>query len=230
MKYQFDNPPTREAMILEFGADPERLTRAEESIKACAMHADDFEEGKEHYTGGEVARILMDCGLVEAFALLCTRMGRMRGEIVIYRPRRGEVVGGLLRVYAEFDSSGRLETINGTVDTGDPFILQEILCQAPRPAGWRERCLTEIENYEHWRSVLKYGTIPDAVTVIRYPLSVTQAYRKFIVERWCDPDVPTIERLVCSLDRDCYELIETNAYTGFDRFEIRFPEYLEIQT
>jgi hypothetical protein len=224
MKYRFDKAPTREAMIREFGADPERLAHAEESIRQCAVNPDDFEYGKEHYRAGEIAHILVACGIAEAFALLCIRLGGIRGLMNILPTWLGAPVQGLLRVTAEFEESGTLKAMKGTLDTGEPFGLNcdGMSIVPPSEVGnaeWQAERWAMIRDYEAERASLKNYPWPELVTVIRFPLSVTQAYRKFLTERWHDPDIPIEERFECPLDRLAFERFETYVESLSARFE-----------
>jgi hypothetical protein len=188
MKYQFDNPPTRQAMIEELGVNPDRLFLAEESIRSIAKNEDGWDGRKDESDAGEAAGLLLRWGLVEAFSLYCLRAGE--------EARRGDLLlcGGLgvcfievldwwgdsYRISAEFDLSGRLKSMDAAKS-------------GPRHLG--------------------HGNL---LTVIRFPLSKTQAYRKLLAERWYDPDVPHSERFVCPLDRKDFESWEKMAWKSKD--------------
>lgn len=226
MKYQFDNPPTREAMILEFGADPARFHAAQEAIRSCASRATANNGGEEYYSETAVARVLMDCGLVDAFALYCVRHGAGRCRIAILPAWDGlPPCGGLLTIQAEFHESGALKIMEGSLDEGEPFGMGlnakfgAVPLHVLKDSEWREACWKVIRFYEGVRDAERSYPWQDLVTVVRFPLSPTMAFRKFIEDRWYDPGVPQSERLACPLDRVAWEDFQRMRNTVADRFQ-----------
>lgn len=105
MKYQFENPPTREGIIEEFGIHSDRLHIVETFIRSIAAREDDFDSSKDKFTMEESALILKQCNLVEAFALLCSLPWNGWGRLVILSLPRG---CGAVRITALFDKFGKL--------------------------------------------------------------------------------------------------------------------------
>ena len=229
MKYQLDNQPTREIMIEEFGGDPARLARAMESIRSAAVPIEEFEWEKQAYGKEATAHMLNLCGLVEPLALFATRLGGGFGRIsILFSNQAVERIDGILRIRAEFDAAGTLKAMEGIVDEGEPFglgvnYLAFRSASDLQDSAWLEEREAEIAEYEEARS----RECPDwseLVTVIRYPLSCVQGYRKFIAERWHDPDVATVERFECPLDRDAFDRFEIRASSVRTRFEKELAE------
>lgn len=204
MRYQFDNPPTRQAMIEEFGVTEQRLTFAEHSIMGLAKTFENrdasFEPGKTEYDQAETAGLLVRWGIAPAFALHCVRLDRDRGTI--------EVLDGSLRavfrVSAVFDRNhGRIDSLRAEAvwefpGEGGAMVRVD---EESEIAAWRlARNTGDFGNFFGW-----FGRAGEAAIVIRFPLSRPQAYRKFLSERWHDPGVPAMERFACPEDRACAE-------------------------
>lgn len=214
MTYKFDNPPTREAMIEELGVNPDRLVLAENSIRDRAKSEDEMDWEKDKYSEGEVAYLLTRWGIAEAFALFCLRTGRSEGGIEVISSGEGRVYS----VRADFDQTGRLKMMKAKARDCDPF--QGMRAEDAKSEAWRELQRAKIEKATD--ETVSCGDDCDGrcplVTVIRFPLSRTQAYRKFLAERWYDPDVPCLDRFACPLDRARFNSF-LDSTDAMDRFE-----------
>lgn len=72
MKYKFENQPTREGMIEEFGIHSDRLHHIETFVQSIAVNEDDFDWTKDSFSMEESAYYLKRHNLIEAFAMLCS--------------------------------------------------------------------------------------------------------------------------------------------------------------
>jgi len=212
MNYQFENPPTREAMCEEFGCPVSVLKLATESLSdlADSLPLDFLPRGNDPaekiLSSGEVAQLLTRWGLEEVFCLYCRRLGGDEGQIKVLAEdiQTFHCDYGVLEITAKFDKSGKISILEGRKDDGSPEGLTPDAIHADffenevKSEAWRNIQLEAADDFGcRWGSLDESKEI---LTVARYRLSHAQARRKFIAERWCDPGVPTRERLVCSLD------------------------------
>lgn len=218
--------PSREYMIREFDVDVGRLHAAEGALRSCACGLGDIDRTVARYPAPAVARVLIECGLVEAFALYCLRPGRGGSRFGILPNWVGSPADcGLLTVRADFDAAGKIKTLEGEIDQGEPFgmglegMLAGFHFHEMRDPEWREIQWKSISSYEAVRAAVDTYPWKDLVTVVRYPLSLAMAYRKFLEERWHDPDVPQSERFVCRLDRDVWEAYSSRRAAVAERFQ-----------
>ena len=218
--------PSEEFMIQEFGLDATRLHVAKESIRLCACGEGDIDHESPHYSAPEVARVLMDCGLIEAFTIYCLRPGANGGRFAVLSSWIGSRTDGdMLTIRAGFEDSGVIKMLEGEIDSGEPFgmFLEGMLVLLPdhqvKDAEWRKAQWDEIRRYEADCACLDSYPWNDLVVVVRFPLSPTMAFRKFLTERWHDPDVPQSERFACSLDREVWERFQSQRSSVASRFQ-----------
>lgn len=113
MHYQLDYLPTRESMIEEFDITPNRLRVAEEAIRDIAKSEAVelfFDWEKVVYDASEVGYLLIEWGLVEAFALFCLRTGYSAGLIGVVDASN---CFADVEIEAEFEPSGKLKSMSG---------------------------------------------------------------------------------------------------------------------
>lgn len=229
MRYQLDNPPTREMMCAEFGIDEGTLRHATNLLDELAAGTDALERGKERYTSGEVARLLRRWGLSSPFVMLCRRFGGTSGRIKILsrdlHPSDGRY--GVATVSARFDKFGLIELLEATVDYGSvgdvtpEGIKGGFFKGHVTQAKWRgEQCEAAAIYGQTWRDWIAEST--EILTVARYRVSNQQAWRKFVSERWFDPDVPSLERVECELERKALDEFVGSASTLGERLNEAF--------
>ena len=199
MKYQFENPPTREGIIQEFGIHPDCLHRIQTFIESSVPNEDDFDSSKEQFSMVEAAFILKKLNLIEAFALLCSLPWNGWGRLVtlpgFFCAPHG--VTESMVIEACFDKFGALEHFK--IEKIPDFSFSPWAFETRVPSAliadreWLESHYEAAENAEHWMEDFTYSTAVAAVSSC--PLSETQWRRKFVAEGWADSERQIATRL-----------------------------------
>ena len=226
MKYQFDKPPTREAIIQEFGINPDRLHRIETFIQSAVPNEDDFDLSKEQFSIVEAAFILKKLNLVEAFALLCSLPWNGWGRLVtlpgFFNAPCG--VSDPLEISALFDKFGTLlrwEIKKIPFATSEPWIFEvRPPSELAADQAWMRAHYEAAEATENHMEEFKHSTAVAAVS--RCPLSTVQWRRKYVGERWSDPGLGISSRLVEDEDLaawNSFVMHPSKAMAALSRFE-----------
>lgn len=195
MQYQFDNPPTTGAIIAEFGINPERFHTIKCHLQTAAEQGREFEHWADTWPPEQLAGILRQAGLLEAFALLCSLPGCGGGCLYLCNPAGSEIPD--VEVSACFDGRGMLESMKG-----DRWCLLDHAPWEFHTGRTPESIAADDALMGEWREMaeecLGWGVDeePGIVALSTFRHSEQQWRRRFVAERWYRNDLKPAERFV----------------------------------